>query len=170
MINTQRKELILSNQTLLDLQNDLTKINAQMVENQQELVVQNEDLIRYQEKIEQLNQTLETKVSKRTSQLEDKNEKLKEYAFINAHMLRAPFCRIQGLVNLISINTTDQQELEQLITLLGYSIRELDEVIRAINDVLDDEKQLDQEKLYALYARDEIRRKVDAFNQGQASG
>src|SRR6185369_17055008 len=47
-----------------------------------------------------LNHNLEALVSQRTSELEEQNEKLKNYAFFNAHLLRGPFCRVQGLIHL----------------------------------------------------------------------
>jgi len=68
------------------------------------------DEIRLQaEEIKGINENLETVIKDRTYELEIKNKALEEYAFINAHKLRAPLARILGLVHLmkrmISVNT-----------------------------------------------------------------
>jgi signal transduction histidine kinase len=58
----------------------------------------NQELKQQQEYVYALNQELEAKVEMRTLLLKRQNEKLSEYAFINAHLLRGPLCRIKGLL------------------------------------------------------------------------
>ena len=79
-----------------------------------------------------MNEMLEDRVRQRTIELENKNKRLSEYAFINSHMLRAPVSRILGLINLIknsNINIS-LQETEELIGLLGKSTDELDNIVK----------------------------------------
>ncbi len=102
------------------------------------------------------NEELERRVKKRTSELEDRNARLKEYAFINAHLLRAPLCRIKGLTNLIGKNNEiyDRQIIERLV----ISNAELEDIVKKITNILDEEKELNRDLLYELYSRDEIKR------------
>jgi signal transduction histidine kinase len=85
--------------------------------------------------IEHLNQDLEAKVEKRTKLLKEQNEKLREYAFINSHVLRAPVSRILGLVNLLikaDMPSTDKE----IIYHLEESSKELDTIIRNLSVTL----------------------------------
>lgn len=67
---------------------------------QKEIIFQNDLLITKQQEILELNEQLEGKVKQRTEQLELRNKLLEEYAFYNAHVLRAPLCSLQGLIGL----------------------------------------------------------------------
>jgi signal transduction histidine kinase len=85
--------------------------------------------------IEHLNHDLEAKVEKRTKLLKEQNEKLREYAFINSHVLRAPVSRILGLVNLLikaDMPSTDKE----IIYHLEESSKELDTIIRNLSVTL----------------------------------
>ena len=53
------------------------------------------------EEIKHINENLEHLVSQRTEELEKKNKVLEEYAFINAHKLRAPVASILGLIPIL---------------------------------------------------------------------
>lgn len=87
------------------------------------------------ETIEKLNRELESKVEIRTKLLKEQNAKLKEYAFVNAHVLRAPVSRILGLVNLLIIRGTIKDDVE-IIHHLEESSRELDNVVRNLSITL----------------------------------
>ncbi|MDX1628211.1 MAG: hypothetical protein R3345_05895 [Fulvivirga sp.] len=72
------------------------------VENQQEEIkLQSEELNALNERLMDLNKNLESAVEHRTQELKIKNRQLAEYAFINAHKLRAPIATLQGLLHLI---------------------------------------------------------------------
>jgi GAF domain len=83
------------------------------------------------EAIAQINKGLEDRVRKRTEELEKQNEKLSEYAFINSHVLRGPLSRMLGLIHLLEMSETKD---EQLINYLKQSGAELDEVVKKINN------------------------------------
>ncbi|MFM8913427.1 MAG: hypothetical protein ACKOE6_11020 [Flammeovirgaceae bacterium] len=67
-------------------------------------------------------------------ELAQKNERLTEYAFYNAHKLRAPFCRIKGLVQLKAISTPDEQG--HIDGLMQAELEELDKLIREIQRIV----------------------------------
>ncbi|MDW3193151.1 MAG: two-component regulator propeller domain-containing protein [Cytophagales bacterium] len=87
--------------------------------------------------IQDLNDHLEEKVKERTKELQDKNLKLEEYAFINAHHLRAPLAKIMSAVHVVE--KMDEQNLDpEILKILKDSIEELDQVIYSINDIFRD--------------------------------
>jgi GAF domain-containing protein len=98
--------------------------------------------IRHQRKeISKINQSLEARVSERTQVLEQKNHQLSEYAFINSHLLRAPLCRILGLINLFEYAEISEKRLVEHLKLSG---EELDAVVKKINAAIDEGTTLDR--------------------------
>lgn len=85
--------------------------------------------------IMQLNQSLEANVKERTKELEDKNQRLSDYAYINAHLLRAPLTRIQSLTLLMELNKNEKLD-ENYLEILKTATEELDKVIFSINTTL----------------------------------
>ncbi len=64
--------------------------------------------------------------------VKQKNDKLREIAYIQSHLVRAPLARILGLINLINEDISERTDPE-LLLYLNESATELDEMIRAIN-------------------------------------
>lgn len=92
------------------------------------------------EELNFINQNLESMVSQRTLQLEEKNEKLQQHAFFNAHLLRGPFCRIKGLVQLENL-ISDPEEINAIKSKLNESIDELDIRIMEIQKLVQEENR-----------------------------
>jgi len=91
--------------------------------------------------IEKLNRELESKVELRTKMLKEQNAKLMEYAFVNAHVLRAPVSRILGLVNLlIKSENPRATEDKEVIQHLNESSKELDSVVRNLSVTLQESR------------------------------
>jgi hypothetical protein len=125
-------EKVVADQLIIaDQKEELATIN-------EELMQSNESLVGLNNKISRWNETLEETVTHRTREIEQQNEKLREYAFYNAHNLRAPFCRIQGLVMLHKM-ATDEQERKHIESLLNTSINELEMVISDIQKIVNEE-------------------------------
>lgn len=95
------------------------------------------------EEIARLNADLEKRVDERTQQLKERNERLRAYAFMNAHVVRAPLSRILGLVNLLNNPQHDPKEETRIKNYLDESARQLDEVIRGASSQL--EKNTDED-------------------------
>lgn len=66
--------------------------------------------------------------------IESQNEILKEIAWIQSHIVRAPLARLMALVNLIIQDVVDDKEKKEFISHIHTSALELDEVIKVIND------------------------------------
>jgi len=91
--------------------------------------------------IEKLNRELESKVELRTKMLREQNAKLMEYAFVNAHVLRAPVSRILGLVNLLIRSETPRPTADkEIIKHLDESSKELDSVVRNLSLTLQESR------------------------------
>jgi ligand-binding sensor domain-containing protein len=88
------------------------------------------------EQIKSINENLESIVKDRTVELEGKNKALEEYAFINAHKLRAPLARILGLTNLMkNLEASDEERI--YLQHLQVSSQELDAVVRSITEAIE---------------------------------
>lgn len=95
---------------------------------------QNLELVTRQEETRAINENLEAMVEKSALQIESKNSSLAEYAFINAHMLRGPLCRIIGLISLMeqepSKHTPDQlKQLKSIAQEIDLRIKEINSVV-----------------------------------------
>lgn len=58
--------------------------------------------------------------------------KLKEIAWMQSHTVRRPVANIMGLVELIKMNTSDKQQIDEAVQMLERSCQELDEIIREV--------------------------------------
>lgn len=112
------------------------------IENQNDLLKkQHTEINDINEELKTANDYLEERIHERTQDLENKNEQLTEYAFINSHILRAPVARIVGLINLIKALDIHEGDKE-INDLLDNSGQELDQVVGRINKALDSETSL----------------------------
>lgn len=118
---------------IADQKEELATIN-------EELMQSNESLVGLNNKISLWNETLEETVARRTREIEEQNKKLRGYAFYNAHKLRAPFCRIKGLV-LLKDYIIEEQEKQLVKSLIDKSILELELVIDEIQQIVNEEPE-----------------------------
>lgn len=90
-----------------------------------------------------VNARLEQMVAQRTEELRHKNEMLEEYAFINAHQLRAPIARLLGLCDLFPLYKTIAEK-EALIQMINRETADLDAITWAIRDAISKGEPLDR--------------------------
>ena len=81
------------------------------------------------------NAELERHVNERTTELQKTNKELKEYAFLNSHILRAPITRVFGMYQVIEAHYADQIN-EQIMEHFKLSIEELDNITRKIDPLI----------------------------------
>ncbi|NOT75406.1 MAG: hypothetical protein HOP08_10785 [Cyclobacteriaceae bacterium] len=120
----EQKEMIALQQKQLQQQNE-------------EQSIANKNLIDLNERFHLLNEVLEKRVLERTQELTERNKVLSEYAFMNAHHLRAPISRIKGLINLFGI-VEDPKEMKIIQESLIVSSEELDQVVHSISKKLNE--------------------------------
>ena len=104
------------------------------------LEVMNTEILRQKKEIESINENLDHQVKERTKELEKRNQKLFEYALINAHNIRGPLANILGLLRLMKRHEGDAAMREQIKKKLEYSANMLDESIHEINEMLEEDK------------------------------
>lgn len=92
------------------------------------------------DKLTALNQNLEEIVLQRTLTLEEQNQKLRSYAFYNAHSLRGPFCRIKGLIQLQELRDNSAADNLEIDLLLKHCLEELDTKIHEIQFIVQSEE------------------------------
>ena len=119
--------------------NELNELHEEVLSQKEELSIQADAL-------SELNNTLEQKVNQRTKQLESKNlqleiknEKLANYAFYNAHKLRAPLASIMGLTDLLMNPKVAAKERQEIATKIKASSNVLNEVIQQMRKLLEEE-------------------------------
>lgn len=62
--------------------------------------------------------------------LEKQNDQLKDIAWTQSHLVRAPLSRLMGLVNVLHRNIVPKEEEAQYLTYLKDSAIELDNIIK----------------------------------------
>lgn len=75
-----------------------------------------------------------TEKSKFISAIQDQNKKLRDIAWTQSHVIRAPLARMMGLIDLIKAYGSTGVEDEDLLDHLLKSAHELDNLIRDISD------------------------------------
>ena len=94
--------------------------------------------------LEILNHGLEEKVEIRTRLLRQQNDVLSQYAFTNAHELRAPVANILGLIHLLEKTELTEKESD-VVDHLKKATDQLDEVIKDIRYKLERGEELNLE-------------------------
>jgi light-regulated signal transduction histidine kinase (bacteriophytochrome) len=87
-----------------------------------------------------------TETFKHMNAIEKQNEKLREIAWIQSHVVRAPLARMMGIVHLIGELQIASPECETLLKYLMDSGRELDVII---HDIVNKSNQIDVKRLNA---------------------
>lgn len=130
----QRERSLIRDKEILE-----AKVHERTLEiqkNNEEIQAQNEEIQSQAEEILGINENLEELVKQRTQELERKNKALEEYAFINAHELRAPLASILGLIDLIS-KTELNDECKTIVNHMEGSAERLNSIIREITKAIE---------------------------------
>ena len=103
-----------------------------------QLAIQNKNLTEAYETIKLKNELIETivknqqqTITKRTESIAEKNKKLLHISALNAHNVREPLSRIQGIVQLAELVDTETFKSE-MMPKLESTVNELDEVLHEV--------------------------------------
>ncbi len=118
------------------------ELEEKVAERTSEILKKNEEIQAQTEEIKAINESLEKRVAERTFELERKNKALEDYAFINAHNLRAPVASLLGLINLL-LHAKDETEAKEIVDHMKIAAERLDEVVRTITESIERSDQLD---------------------------
>ena len=123
----------------LILKSELQEKNEALTTSEEELRASQEELLASQEELTQINENLNNLVNERTLTIIGQNKKFVHHAFINAHKVRSPLARIQGLVNLLSYESHRlSEEGQEIQRMLRVSTEELDDILREVRVNLDE--------------------------------
>jgi tetratricopeptide (TPR) repeat protein len=117
--------------------------NLEIVKNREDISQQAQQLKEANEEIQRINENLEAIVRARTEELESKNRQLEEYAFLNAHKLRAPVARLLGLIHVAKL-TQNSEELRELFMLSQHEAGEVDRIVKKIGQAIQNGVPLDR--------------------------
>ncbi len=99
-----------------------------------------QELSNANDKLLELNSNLENIVEERTQIVQEQLKRITKYVHMNSHEVRAPLARILGLLNLIELETSEDKK-ENLLKLLNVSSIELDQIVKRMNKILEEEKR-----------------------------
>jgi hypothetical protein len=146
-------ELNQKNDRLEQANHEISTINEELTANVEELtsnlevIKQQKELIEnQQDEIKHINRNLEEKIKARTAQLQFQNEKLKVYAFKNAHKVRGPLVRVIGLMNILKIED-DEVMKNNYLQKIEVCVIELDNIIREMNNILEEANFFEEDSL-----------------------
>ena len=149
LVIVRTNELDAINEELKALNEDLFLQRELIIAQRNELEIQNKELINSHEKLFTINENQESVIKNRTFEIEQKNQKLLEYAYINSHLLRSPVARIKGLINLMAV-ADKKEDIGEYLNYLTITTTELDDIVISITNILNNE---DQDKVNELQKR-----------------
>jgi signal transduction histidine kinase len=104
---------------------------------EQNLNDQKEEIIQQKEKLTELKDQLEKLLKLRTERVQEQDESIRKYTFMNAHGVRSPLARILGLINLTDMEDMSNDEIRKFyMKELQVNAQELDDIISEMNEVL----------------------------------
>jgi tetratricopeptide (TPR) repeat protein len=136
-IDDQKREIAKQRDELITLNEEIISQQDEVVAQRDALEIKNKEIEEAHKKIKSTNDNLERIIAERTASLMRQNKSLSEYAFFNAHKLRAPLASILGLIELLN-SATPPEEQGQILNHLRKSSIQLDQVVKSISKTLDE--------------------------------
>jgi signal transduction histidine kinase len=103
---------------------------------QKTLQAQHNTIAHQKEEIEVINNNLEQIIVDRTEKIKDQEQRITQFAFINAHKVRSPLARIMGLLNLIHLEKDKAGAFEEYLPTLRSNVEELNNMLREVSETL----------------------------------
>lgn len=114
---------------------NLNNTNDVLTQQTQEMAAQNSALLNAQNELAVLNANLERILDERTARIKAQNEILVRYSYNNAHHLRGPVARLLGLATIYNIDKTTDPDF--IIARMVDQAHEIDTVVKLINEDLE---------------------------------
>ncbi len=131
------------------LNNELTRLNEDILKQKDELELQAIELSKLSKEIEEKNKLLEKDNERKALSIQDKEKRILDFAFFNAHELRACVARILGLVNVFKHSYYSKEDLTNIVDMVEKSTLGLDVIVKDFGNRLiniEAEDKLEQEK------------------------
>lgn len=114
----------------------LLKVIGEVITNAMERKNYEDNLEKVNNQLNSLNLALELKINERAQEIISQREKLTNYAYYNAHKLRAPLARLLGLISLIDNNFLEKEEISPVVKKIQQAGGELDDIVKEINKII----------------------------------
>lgn len=114
---------------------NLNNTNDVLTQQTQEMAAQNSALLDAQNELAVLNANLERILDERTARIKAQNEILVRYSYTNAHHLRGPVARLLGLATIYNIDKSTDPDF--IIARMVDQAHEIDTVVKLINEDLE---------------------------------
>jgi two-component system, sensor histidine kinase LadS len=125
------------------LEQEVQKRTYELEDKKTQIEAQNQELQNQKGAIQQLNDNLEELVGQRTRELREaldnltkQNQDLSQFSYIVSHNLRSPVARVMGLINIFENSQLSEAETQELMGHLRSTSRDLDTIMRDLNDIL----------------------------------
>jgi len=102
------------------------------------------ELTKKNRKIQSINDDLLSLISERTNSLKENQKKLLEYAFMNSHSIRAPLTNLLSIHEALKIETLEEKERQELMEKLETESHRLDQKIKKMQKLLQQESYSDE--------------------------
>ncbi len=112
------------------LNNELTRLNEDISKQKDELELQAIELSKLTKEIEEKNKLLEKDNERKALSIQDKEKRILDFAFFNAHELRACVARILGLVNVFKHSYYSNEDLTNIVNMVEKSTLGLDIIVK----------------------------------------
>jgi tetratricopeptide (TPR) repeat protein len=106
-----------------------------------EIEAQAEELRQANEEVNSINDNLEKIIQRRTEVIQNQNNRLREFAFMNAHKIRGPVASMLGIMILLK-DSRNTHLTEELLQHLYTCTRNLDEVIHEVTRQLENKGEI----------------------------
>lgn len=90
-----------------------------------------DEIKRLNSELKELNENLEKKVEDKVADIKSQNERLEKYAFMNAHVVRAPLANIVGAMDLYN-QIEDPDTRKELLEMVEESASRLDQAVHEV--------------------------------------
>jgi|SRR5688572_11445977 signal transduction histidine kinase len=110
--------------------------NERLKDSSEKLMDQTQQLFQQQVELNILRSNLETIITGKINESQNKAEILKEYSFVNSHHVRAPLARVLGLIDLIEFENQRNNFSSDALHKIKKDAEELDVILKKINTVI----------------------------------
>lgn len=110
------------------------KTNERLQKTSETLEAQTLQLHEQQTELNAIRNNLESMITLKVQEVNEKADVLKDYAFVNAHNVRGPLARVLGLINLIELEGKGHPQFDTLDK-IKREARKMDTIVQRINEV-----------------------------------
>ncbi|UXP31105.1 hypothetical protein N6H18_12165 [Reichenbachiella agarivorans] len=124
-----KRDLESERQSYLSYNDQIDQLNEELFQKRKKLLEQRHE-------IQSTKNNLEDIILRKTVELQKKNKQLSDYAYNNAHILRAPLSNILGLIQILEKENLTKPDHLQELKGLKERADHLDQLVKEVNQIL----------------------------------